>query len=80
MTPITHILVYWDTQDPQNEGWAVRWWRGEHEESDSVDTDGDLDDAIGVACHQIDADPDISQHFGREEEVDGGFAEWSLTD
>lgn len=75
---ITEIQVYWDTQDPANEGWAYRWRIDGEQQSAQLDgiADNDLDGAIAQACHEIDCDITPDQ-FAREPNVDGGHAIWS---
>lgn len=76
---ISGINVYWDSQDPANEGWAYRA-SDEHGDIDSGSIDGvdsdDLDGAIANACSQLDMDLTADQ-FAREPHIDGGFAVWS---
>jgi len=50
-TKITEITVYWDTQDPDNEGWAYRT----NIDSGAVNGVGcnDLDGAISEACRYL---------------------------
>lgn len=41
---VTRIEIYWDAQVPDDEGWAYRVYRGEHEESGALeDHSGGLD-------------------------------------
>lgn len=79
MTTITEIKIYWDVQDPANEGWAYRA-AGDRGLIDSGPIEGidadDLDGAIDDACSQLGVDLTADQ-FGRETHVDGGVAVWS---
>ncbi len=35
------VTIYWDRQDPQNEGWAYRITRGDREDSGALDITGE---------------------------------------
>ena len=75
---ITSITVYWDSQDPDNEGWAYRTT-----DSDGrTDSDGigilptaTLGEAIEQACHELDVDLHADQ-FAGDPNADGGWASW----
>ncbi len=77
---ITNVTVYWDSQDSSNECWA---YRASGDDgliaSGSIEdvADDDLDGAIDEACHILDL-PLTHNDFGREPNVDGGFATWSV--
>lgn len=81
-TTYDEIKVYWDTTDPNNEGWAYVAYTGDGEdqkvaESGGLDADDDdLDGAIDEVCHLLDVDLRADQ-FAREPNIDGGFAIWS---
>ena len=73
----THITIYWDSQDPANEGWA---YRASDDlgliASGGINVDSDsIADAIRAACSELDLDL-TPEHFGIEPHVDGGYAEW----
>lgn len=75
----TDIMVYWDAQDPRNEGWAYRASDADGMiESGAIDDlDGDdLDGAIEDACSQLGVDI-RADAFAREPNIDGGYATWS---
>jgi len=39
------IQIYWDISDPQDKGWAYRYWDGDWEDSGGLDnTDPEADD------------------------------------
>jgi len=60
MTTLIRAEIYWDTQDPQNEGWAWRArYAGGHEESGewdfllAADADADaIQRAVVAVAHQ----------------------------
>jgi hypothetical protein len=75
---ITRIKIYWDVQNPANEGWAYEV-SGDHGTIDSgaVDADADdLDGAIDEAIRILDV-PLTADQFAREPHIDGGYAVWS---
>jgi hypothetical protein len=76
---ITRIKIYWDVQDPANEGWAYEV-SGDHGTIDSgaIEVD-DLDEAIEEAIRMLDM-PLTADQFAREPHVDGGYAVWSRDD
>ena len=71
------ITIYWDTQDPDNQGWAYRT------DIDSGPVDGvaddDLDNAIAETCRHLGMDLTPDQ-FAREPNQEGGYAIWSDPD
>lgn len=77
---ITDLTIYWDSQDPNNEGWA---YRASDERGDiaSAGIDGvaddDMDGAIAEACRELDL-PLTADQFAREPHIDGGYATWSV--
>jgi hypothetical protein len=75
---ITDIKVYWDTQDPQFEGWAYVA-SGEQGliASGGIDADS-LDDAIDEACFEIGLRL-THNDFGRHD-YDGGCGLWTDND
>ena len=70
---ITEITIYWDAQDPGNEGWAYR----SNIDSGPIDNvaDDDLDGAIREACYHLGVNltPDDFGHMSEE----GGYAIWT---
>lgn len=84
----TSVLVYWDSQDPTNEGWAYRV-SADHGDiaSGSMDdlggcgdlpTDADgsaLQDAVVSVAHQHDIEI-TADDVVCEPNVDGGYARW----
>lgn len=72
------IEVFWDSQDPQNEGWAYRATDSDgREESGPLDAAAhDMDDAIREACQFIGANLTPDQ-FAREPNINGGYAHWT---
>ncbi len=78
-TEITRIEIYWDTQDPTNEGWAVRWDRiGDNHESGPIEgvSADNLDYAIDQACFDLGVSLNHDD-FGCDEKTDGGYAIWT---
>ena len=79
---ITQITVYWDTQDPANEGWAYQAIGGQwnRDITDSGPIEGvdehDIDSAVAAACRILNcgATPD---QFKKTATIDGGYAHWS---
>ena len=75
----TEITIYWDSQDPWNEGWAFRLC----DESGDIGSgpidcggpDDDLDDVIDGAMHELDIDL-THDDFARDPTEDGGWAIW----
>lgn len=76
-TAITSVVVYWSEQAADSPGWAVRWKRGGHEQSNDIciASDASLDDAIDQACHELDV-PLTHDDFAREPRTAGGCAIW----
>lgn len=75
---ITSITVYWDVQDPSNEGWAYCAYNDEGlVASGGLDgvQDDDLCGAVNEACHELGVDL-THDDFGLSSHVDGGFAKW----
>jgi len=76
------VTVYWDTQDPNNQGWAYRA-TGEPGDIASGPIDGvaadDIYGAIAEACHilGLDVTPDS---FATDTHTDGGWAVWHEPD
>ena len=87
MTRPTDIIVYWDAQDPTDEGWAYRVraldCAGESEVIDSGPVDRGLGDA-DAADQATGAVVDVAAQYGIALDatdvayhLDGGFATWS---
>lgn len=76
---ITEIRVYWDNQDRDNEGWAVRWFSSDREmgsDGIGIDSKARLDDAIDQACYELGVDL-THDDFACSPDVDGGHASWA---
>lgn len=79
----TECKIYWDTQDPANEGWAYRvLFSDGHEESGAWEWDlprqatiGQLQDAVVTLAYEHDIAIAAGDVAG-DESVDGGYAEW----
>jgi hypothetical protein len=81
---LTQVEIYWDSQDPNNEGWAERLTYDDgHQESgpcDLIDTPEasrtELQEAIVALAWQngIEIRDD---EVAVEPNVDGGYAEWT---
>ena len=76
----TQITIYWDTQDPKNEGWAFN----ASDDSGLIASgpiedvgDGDLDGAIREACWELGVE-DLQEHFALEPNRDGGCAHYTI--
>jgi hypothetical protein len=78
---ITNIRVYWDSQDPRNEGWAYRACddNGLIASGGIEASDDDLDGAIEAAVSELGIELRADQ-FAREPHQDGGWAEWDQSD
>jgi hypothetical protein len=78
---LTKITVYWDTQDPANEGWAYRvYYADGYQHSSRFHTvaDDDIDNAIDEACFILGA---VLTHDDFAVSYDGGgFADWIESD
>lgn len=82
---ISRVLVYWDSTDPQNEGWAYRV-SADHGDiasgalKDQYDLPTDADGtALQEAVVQVAYAHDLEIETGdvtAEPNVDGGYAEW----
>ena len=80
---IRELTIYWDAQDPKNEGWAYRvTYTDEHEESgqwDWLDTDnasrGELADSMVELAYQYGLEIDTDSVHANAL-TDGGFATW----
>jgi hypothetical protein len=72
ITKITKLTVYWDTQDPDNEGWA---WRTDDDSGEiAIVSHASLDEAIDQACHELDID---ANHDDFDKSTDeGGYGFW----
>lgn len=71
---ITSITIYWDNQDPSNEGWAYRIeYRGGQESSGSVDA-VTLEYAIEGVIHEHDLTIAATEFAVSNSE--GGYAHW----
>ena len=75
-TKITEVRIYWDTQDSDNEGWAVKWYEGDEVRgSDAIEADS-LSDAIEEAIRMLDL-PCSTDDFATSRE-EGGWAIWTV--
>ena len=76
----TNILIYWDNQDPDNEGWAYRTSDVDGTiESGGLYESGTLDEAIDEAMCELDIDL-THDDFACEPRVDGGYAIWIVSE
>lgn len=84
---INEVRVYWDSQDPTNEGWAYRVdYSDGHRESGSLSDYVDLpmltdsaalSDAVVEVAWQHDLQIDDHGAIACEPNIDGGFAVWT---
>ena len=71
--------IYWDSQDPNNEGWAYRlFYDDEHQESGPFDweEDGDLAEGVVELLHQNGISILVGE-VANEPRIDGGYATWT---
>jgi len=86
MTQITEAMIYWDSQDRSNEGWAYKYVRGGHQESgswdgtigaDSLGHPNSDDMQAGVASLLLSLGVEIdAQDVTYSTIEDGGYAHW----
>ena len=72
---ITEVRVYWDAQDQDNEGWAVKWFEGEELLGSDAVAAETLGDAIEEVVRILDL-PCGTDDFATHRE-EGGWAIWT---
>ena len=82
---VTRVLIYWDSQDSINEGWAYRVTFSDGTEESGISgfpqqddaTREQLRDAVVAVAYEYDIEISGDDVATVEPNVDGGFAEWT---